>query len=77
MRFGRHKRRCLVECRHHEENLKRCTCTYEPCSRKGFCCECLAYHRAMGELPGCLFSPEVERTYDRSVARFVRSRTAR
>jgi hypothetical protein len=25
----------------------------------------------MGELPGCLFSPEVERTYDRSIEKFI------
>ena len=54
-----------------QENLKQCTCTYEPCSRKGKCCQCIAYHRAYGELPGCLFPPEVERTYDRSIRRFV------
>jgi Domain of unknown function (DUF6485) len=54
-----------------EKNLKTCTCTYEPCSRKGLCCQCIAYHQRNGELPGCLFPPEVERTYDRSVRRFV------
>lgn len=60
------------ECPNPEVNLAHCNCTYEPCSRKGKCCECLRYHREMGELPACLFSDEVERTYDRSVARFVR-----
>jgi hypothetical protein len=55
-------------------NRAGCTCTYEPCSRKGRCCECIAYHRDSDELPGCLFSREVERTYDRSAARFVASR---
>lgn len=50
-----------------------CTCSYEPCSRKGKCCECIAYHRENGELPGCLFPPEVEKTYDRSVARFLKA----
>jgi hypothetical protein len=54
-----------------ETNLRQCTCTYESCSRKGKCCECILYHRRSGELPGCLFPPEVERTYDRSIARFV------
>lgn len=43
----------------------------EPYSRKGKCCECIAYHRNMGELPGCLFPPEVERTYDRSIEKFI------
>jgi hypothetical protein len=59
-----------MEC-NRERNVRQCTCTYEPCSRKGVCCECIAYHRQYGELPGCLFPPEVERTYDRSIARFV------
>ena len=54
-----------------EKNLGRCNCSYEPCSRKGVCCECLAYHRSLNELPACLFPPAVERTYDRSVARFI------
>ncbi|MDA8132040.1 MAG: DUF6485 family protein [Elusimicrobia bacterium] len=56
-----------------ETNLERCTCTYEPCPRKGVCCDCVAYHRAAGELPGCVFSPEAERTYDRSAENFVRT----
>ena len=54
-----------------EENRSRCPCTYEPCSRKGKCCKCLRYHREMDELPACLFPPEVERTYDRSLRRFI------
>ena len=54
-----------------DANQDTCTCTYEPCPRKGKCCECLSYHRQFNELPGCLFPPEVERTYDRSIARFV------
>ncbi|MEO0079011.1 MAG: DUF6485 family protein [candidate division WOR-3 bacterium] len=55
-------------------NRASCTCTYEPCPRKGRCCECISYHRNAGELPGCLFPPEVERTYDRSIARFIAAR---
>ena len=55
-----------------DKNLARCNCTYEPCSRKGKCCECLHYHRRAGELPACFFSAEAERTYDRSIAHFVR-----
>jgi len=55
-----------------DQNRAQCTCTYEPCSRKGKCCECIVYHRRMGELPGCLFPAEAERTYDRSIAHFVR-----
>ena len=44
---------------------------YEPCSRKGVCCECLQYHWRMQELPACLFPDEIERTYDRSLRRFI------
>jgi hypothetical protein len=25
----------------------------------------------LGELPGCLFPPQVEKTYDRSIAKFI------
>ena len=56
-----------------DKNTKDCNCTYEPCSRKGKCCECLTYHRRMGQLPACLFPADVEATYDRSVAAFVRT----
>ena len=53
-----------------EINKERCTCTYEPCARKGKCCECISYHLQFEELPGCIFPPEVEKTHDRSFARF-------
>ena len=54
-----------------EKNRERCPCTYEPCPRKGKCCDCLFYHWQRKELPGCLFPPDVERTYDRSLKRFI------
>lgn len=54
------------------ESTALCSCTYEPCPRKGKCCECLRYHWRMNELPGCLFPPEAERTYNRSLAAFVK-----
>lgn len=53
-------------------NKAGCACTYEPCPRKGVCCDCVAYHKASGELPGCLFTPEAERTYDRTIENFIR-----
>ena len=55
-----------------ERNLKHCTCTYRSCARRGKCCECVVYHRKSGELPGCFFTPEYERTYDRTVANFIK-----
>lgn len=54
-----------------DDNLARCNCSYEPCSRKGVCCECLAYHWSHRELPACLFPDSIERTYDRSLRRFI------
>ncbi|HPM41200.1 MAG TPA: DUF6485 family protein [bacterium] len=54
------------------EEMKRiCACTYEPCPRKGRCCECVEYHRNNGEIPGCFFPPDAEKTCDRSIRRFV------
>jgi len=55
-----------------EVNQARCNCTYEPCPRKGKCCDCIAYHLKADELPACVFPDDVERNYDRSFARFVR-----
>ncbi len=61
-----------MECRE-EKNRQTCNCTY-PCSRKGVCCECIAYHRRSGELPACYFDSAAEKTYDRSVEAYLRSR---
>ena len=60
-----------MTCENLQKNMKRCNCTYEPCSRKGKCCECIAYHKSLNELPACLFPDDVERTYDRSIRRFI------
>ncbi|RPI71407.1 MAG: cytosolic protein [Desulfobacteraceae bacterium] len=60
-----------MECKQ-EKNLKKCVCTYDPCSRKGLCCECLAYHLKTRELPGCCFPKNAEATYDRSFDHFAR-----
>ena len=54
-----------------EKNLENCPCTYEPCDKKGKCCECLRYHLSRRELPACCFPKEVERTYDRSFEKFI------
>ena len=52
-------------------NSVRCACTYPGCPRHGKCCECLSYHLAQKQLPGCCFPPAVEKTYDRSFDKFV------
>ncbi len=61
-----------THCLGYERNLSDCACTYPGCERKRNCCECLRYHLAHQELPGCAFPTEVERTFDRSFARFVK-----
>jgi hypothetical protein len=59
-----------MECKK-EKNLNRCNCTYEPCGRKGICCDCVRYHLKSRELPGCFFTKDTERTYDRSFEYFA------
>jgi hypothetical protein len=54
-----------------ETNLQKCNCSYEPCSRKGRCCECIAYHLRAREMPACFFPDDIERTYDRSFEKFA------
>jgi hypothetical protein len=56
-----------------KKNLTHCNCTYEPCSKKGICCECLQYHLGMGQLPACVFPKDVEKTYDRSIETFIKT----
>lgn len=56
-----------------DELKKSCPCTYD-CHRRGKCCECVMYHREMGQLPGCFFakiSPEAEKTYNRDFEYFA------
>ncbi len=52
-------------------NLENCNCTYEPCSKKGTCCECIKYHLRMRELPACVFPDLVEKSYNRSFEKFA------
>jgi len=59
-----------MECKK-EDNKQRCNCSYEPCSRKGICCECLKFHLSNKELPACCFPDDAEKTFDRSFAKFI------
>lgn len=61
----------MTACPNIKTNCAQCNCTYEPCSRKGKCCECLRYHLNMNELPACAFPDKIERAYDRSFQRFA------
>ena len=56
-----------------EKNLKNCNCTF-PCSHKGKCCECVAYHNRLGEFPACFFSKKAEKTGDRSLEMLIKDR---
>lgn len=59
-----------MECKT-KTNLADCNCSYGGCARKGVCCDCLRYHLQMRQLPACCFPDDVERTYDRSFAKFA------
>jgi len=59
------------ECEQEKNIEESCNCTYEPCERKGLCCECIKYHLKRQELPACCFPDNVEKTYDRSFERFT------
>lgn len=60
-----------MDCVNKEKNMQRCNCSY-PCNKKGICCECIAYHRSMRQLPACYFTEEQERTYDRSIEYYMK-----
>lgn len=61
-----------MECKK-SKNLKNCNCSYEPCPRKGICCECVEYHLSSKEIPACFFSNDAEKTYDRSIENFIKT----
>jgi hypothetical protein len=60
-----------MECKK-DQNMNKCNCTYS-CEKHGVCCDCLHYHLSMKQLPACCFPDEVEKTYDRSFARFAQA----
>jgi len=57
-----------------KRSLEHCSCTYTACDKRGSCCKCVIFHREKGEIPGCFFTPEGERTYDRSLENLIRDR---
>ena len=65
----------LMEC-NQVKNLKNCTCSAAGYPRQGICCDCVQYHLSKRQLPGCFFSTEAERTYDRSFEHFANLVTA-
>jgi hypothetical protein len=59
----------MVECKL-KKNKAMCNCSY-PCNKKGICCECISYHKSRSELPACYFPDSIERTYDRTIEKFI------
>lgn len=62
-----------MNCPNKEKNLTDCNCSYSGCEKAGLCCECVRYHRNQGQLPACYFTNDAEKTYDRSVAHFIKN----
>lgn len=62
----------MKDCLNKKNNLENCNCSYEPCSRKGVCCECILYHRTKKQIPACFFPKEAEAVYDRSINNFIK-----
>ncbi|MBF0243684.1 MAG: cytosolic protein [Planctomycetes bacterium] len=60
-----------MECKK-EANKKTCACTYMSCQRRGICCDCVVAHLKQRQIPGCFFSPDAEKSYDRSFEHFAR-----
>ncbi len=62
-----------MKCLNYEKNMEYCNCSFS-CSRKGKCCECIQYHRSLGELPACYFDAKSEKTGNRSIEYFIEQR---
>jgi hypothetical protein len=62
----------MAECKV-KQNKARCNCSYEPCAKKGICCECIQSHWANGQFPACFFPDDIEKTYDRSIESFIKA----
>jgi hypothetical protein len=60
-----------MSCENQKSGASKCNCSYEGCDKHGKCCECVAYHLSMKQLPACAFPDDVERSYDRSFRKFV------
>ena len=50
----------MENCPNYQVNLTACPCTSETCARKGFCCLCIANHRANGNLAFCMRPESLE-----------------
>jgi hypothetical protein len=46
-------------CSNLKTNAASCPCP-EDCPRRGFCCDCVEFHSAMGEVPFCMKAAALE-----------------
>ncbi|MBW2993647.1 cytosolic protein [Candidatus Woesearchaeota archaeon] len=60
-----------MQCQNKQKNLENCNCTYGSCDKKGVCCECMRFHLRNNELPACFFPDDAEKTFDRSIKKFI------
>jgi len=56
-------------------SAQHCTCTNTACPSWGDCLDCVTRHRERKEIPGCFFTTEGEKTYNRSVENFIKDQT--
>jgi hypothetical protein len=54
------------------KNKSRCSCRHTNCSNWAVCCDCVANHKRKNELPACYFTPEAEKTDDRSIKHYIK-----
>jgi hypothetical protein len=41
-------------CPNRKLNAEKCPCDVADCPRRGICCECIEFHRLLGEAPACI-----------------------
>lgn len=69
--------RKLDQCPRIKINTQYCNCSSSSCPRHGLCCECLHYHRQRSEIPACYFTPDEEKTLNRTIEFFVQRRMSK
>jgi len=65
-----------MDCKKEMDKLE-CTCSSVSCTRRGVCCECLAYHRSNGEIPSCFFSVDANKTLEKNIESLMKNNNAK
>ena len=63
----------MKECPNQQKTWRNATAPMNRANARASAVNVSATTGPSGELPACYFTPEVERTYDRSIARFLRA----